>query len=294
MKTLHVKEKSTLGEYLTLQLKDLKRTKIKQMLKFGSVRVNGSVVTLFGHGLNPGDKIDFLSKKEVELAELKETQPFEIIYEDSKIIVVEKPAGLLTIATEHEQEETLYSKLNFYMRTKTSDGRSHVYIVHRLDYDTSGFIVFAKTKDAQETLQEQWKDAVKAYCAVVEGVPSRKEGVLESYLVEDKFKRVYSTRRDHKDAKQAVTRYSMIGADSRYALLEVELETGRKNQIRVQLADMGHPITGDAKYGAKTDPIKRLALHAGVLSILHPETGKRLTFGPKVPEEFTRLIRGQV
>lgn len=279
-----------MGHYLIQNLHGFKRAKIKQMLKFGSVRVNSRVVTLFSHPVRRGDIVDFLNKKEAVLQQVKKKQPFRIIYEDATLIVVDKPAGLLTVGSDHEKRKTLYFKLNEYARLQSRDDKSHMLIVHRLDRDTSGFVVLAKTQAAQEKLQHQWPQVVKKYYAVVEGIPHKKEGMIESELLEDKFKRVYSIRTPTPESKHAVTHYRVLLSGKKYALLEATLETGRKNQIRVHFADRSLPIAGDHKYGAKTDPLERLALHAGYLAIPHPVTGERLTFGPQIPEPFKNLV----
>jgi len=287
---LKVTGPAALGHYLIQNLHGFKRAKIKQMLKFGSVRVNSRVVTLFSHPVRRGDVVDFLNKKEAVLQQVKKKQPFRIIYEDATLIVVDKPAGLLTVGSDHEKRKTLYFILNEYARLQSRDDKSHMLIVHRLDRDTSGFVVLAKTPAAQEKLQHQWPQVVKKYYAVVEGIPHKKEGTIESELLEDKFKRVYSIRTPAPESKHAVTHYRVLLSGKKYSLLEATLQTGRKNQIRVHFADRSLPIAGDHKYGAKTDPLERLALHAGYLAIPHPVTGERLTFGPQIPEPFKNLV----
>jgi len=291
MKTLQVTEKGFLLDYLFKHLTDLKKTKVRQLLKYGSVRVNGRVATGHRHALKAGDIIDFLSVKDAGLLAMKRELKFKIVYEDSDILVAEKPAGLLTMGTEREKEKTLYFMVTAYEQAKSKDGRGRIFIVHRLDRDTSGFVVFAKHETAKETLQGNWEQAVKKYYAVIEGMPKKQEGTLESYLVEDRFKRVYSVPKSTKDSKHAVTRYKVLETNSFYALLEIDLVTGRKNQIRVHLSDLGHPVAGDSKYGAQSNPLGRLALHAGFLSIPHPISGEVLSFGPKIPEVFTELMR---
>lgn len=287
MQPLTVDENAPLLDYLLRKLAPLNRTRIKQTLKFGSVRVNGTIVTSHAHELKPGDRIDFLGKKEAADERAKKAARFEIVHEDSDVIVVNKPAGLLTIATEKEQRRTLYYELTAYERRK--DARNRVFVVHRLDRDTSGLVVFAKNVKAKVTLQADWKKAVKRYTAVAEGALTPKEGRMRSALAEDKFKRVY--RSGEKSAKDSVTHYNVLASNGRYSLLELRLETGRKNQIRVHLADKGNPVAGDSKYGAQSDPLGRLALHASYLSFPHPSTGKTLSFDLKAPESFARLAK---
>ncbi len=286
-----VVEKSFLLEYLFGHFARLKKTKVKQILKYGSVRVNGRVVTSHRHELKPGDTLDFLNEKDALAERLKTRLDFPIVYEDRVLLVVEKPAGILTMGTEHEKEETLYFKLTEYERAKSRDDCGRVFVVHRLDRDASGLVVVAKNAKVKHALQESWNLAVKKYYAVVEGVPKKEQGIIESFLVEDKFKRVYSVRdRSHPSSKHAVTRYRLVRKNGRYALLDILLETGRKNQIRVHLSDLGHPIVADTKYGAPSHPLKRLALHAYQLSFPHPSTGKFMSFRSELPESIEKLV----
>ena len=295
MHTLQVTRQAVLLDYLLKHCADLKKTKIKQILKYGSVRVNGRVVTLHRHELKPGDTIDFLSQKDAFSERLKTGLDFSVVYEDSDLVVVDKPTGLLTMGTEHEKEDTVYFKLTEYLRAKTdAAGRGRVFIVHRLDRDSSGLVVFAKNEATKHALQKNWAQTVKKYYAVTEGVPEEKEGRMESHLEEDKFRRVYRVNKESRKSRRAVTHYRLLRENGRYALLDVTLETGRKNQIRVHLSDLGHPITGDMKYGARSNPIKRLALHAYHLSLPHPKTGEIKTFTSKLPEPFEKILKSKV
>lgn len=290
MHPILVKEPSLLLETLFKELPSLKKTKIKQILKFGSVCVNGRIITSHRHELKPGDKIDFLSQRQALTEHLKGALDFQIVYEDDELIVVDKPAGLLTMGTDEEKEKTVYFELMEYRRLSGKNDRGRIYIVHRLDRESSGLVVFAKNEAAKRTLQKNWDTVVKKYFAVTEGVPEEKELVVRSYLIEDRFKRVYSVRSASPEAKLAVTRYRLLGDNGRYALLDVLLETGRKNQIRVHLSDLGYPIVGDPKYGARSDPLGRMGLHAYFLSLRHPVTGQLKTFESKLPANFRRLI----
>ena len=291
MKTLRVTEPSLLLDYLFKHLAGLKKTKVKQILKYGSVRVNGRIVTSHCHALKTGDAVDFLSEKDAVTEHLKAELDFPIVYEDSEILVVDKPAGLLTMGTDREKERTLYFKLTEYVRAKNPDGRGRVFIVHRLDRESSGLVVFAKNEKSKRVLQDHWERAVKKYYAVAEGVPLEKESAIESHLIEDSFKRVYSVKQRSHRSKHAVTHYRLFRENGLYSLIDVTLETGRKNQIRVHLSDLGHPIAGDGKYGAQSDPLGRLALHAYYLSFPHPSTGKTQTFHSKLPKIFEDLFR---
>lgn len=212
----------------------------------------------------------------------------QILHEDRDIIVVNKAAGLLTMGTGRDGGRTAHAALMDYVRKGNHKSRERVFIVHRLDRDTSGALVFARTEEAKETLQENWKSAEKTYLAFVEGHPDPEEDTISSYLVESEARRVYATR-DQKAGRYSETQYKVIKKVGKRALLEVRLLTGRKNQIRVHLADKGWPIVGDAKYGKKIRDNKRLALHSHVLSIDHPWNGKRMTFTAPVPETFHRM-----
>jgi 23S rRNA pseudouridine1911/1915/1917 synthase len=288
--TFSVAEKTHLQDFLFKILKDLKKTKIKQILKFGSVCVNGRITTWYQHPLKPGDKVEILSKERASVERSKAELGLKIVYEDSDLLVVEKPVGLLTMGTEREKEATLYFMLNEYERSKTKDESGRVYIVHRLDRDASGLIVFAKSDAAKRTLQGHWELAAKKYYAITEGTPEKRSGTIENYLKEDNFKRVYSVSKNHPEARHAITHYRVLRENGGYALLEVTLETGRKNQIRVHLSGLGCPIMGDEKYGARSDPFRRLALHACFLSFPHPATGELKTFKSPLPGPFKKIF----
>jgi 23S rRNA pseudouridine1911/1915/1917 synthase len=200
---------------------------------------------------------------------------------------LDKPAGLLTIATDKEKSKTAYFKLTEYVRLK--DRRARIFIVHRLDRDTSGLVVFAKDAQTKHFLQENWDKVTKRYYAVVEGTPKEKEGTIESYLAEDKFRRVYETHAS-KFSKRAITRFKVVKTSGRYSLLDVELVTGRKNQIRVHLSGLGHPVIGDEKYGSRANPAGRLGLHAYSLSIPAPTGGQPLVFKSLLPKMFSSMF----
>jgi RluA family pseudouridine synthase len=213
----------------------------------------------------------------------------EILYEDKDILVVDKPAGLLTVATATNKSRTAYSFLTNYVRKGALKSRNRIFIVHRLDQWTSGILIFAKSEEVKLRLQDQWKDTQKKYAAVVHGQLAKKEGVITSYLAENKAYVVYSTT-DAAKGKLAHTAYKVLKETKRFSLLEIDLLTGKKNQIRVHLADEGYPIVGDRKYGEKNDGYKRLALHAKSISFKHPATGKQMTFESAPPSYFTKLL----
>lgn len=212
-----------------------------------------------------------------------------IIYEDRDILVVEKPAGLLTMGTDREKINTLYHSLTEYVCKGNSKCRNRVFIVHRLDREVSGILIFAKTPQVKMTLQGQWAETEKKYQALVHGVLAEKEGTITSYLAESSSFVVYSTT-DKSKGKLSHTGYTVLKESNAFSLLEITLLTGRKNQIRVHLADIGHPIVGDKKYGNGDKEFKRLALHATSISFKHPFNGKAMTFTSKAPALFNRLI----
>jgi RluA family pseudouridine synthase len=213
----------------------------------------------------------------------------EILYEDRDILVVDKPAGLLTVETETNKFKTAYYILTDYVRKGCLKSRNRLFIVHRLDQWTSGVLIFAKSEEVRLHLQAQWKNTEKKYIAVVNGQLVQKEGIITSYLAENKAYVVYSTT-DVTKGKLAHTAYKVLKETKRFSLLEINLLTGRKNQIRVHMADMEHPIVGDRKYGKTKDGYERLALHSESISFKHPTSGEQMTFEAKVPNYFNKLM----
>jgi RluA family pseudouridine synthase len=213
----------------------------------------------------------------------------KILYEDKDILVVDKPAGLLTVRTETDKTRTAHYILTDYVRKECLKSRNRIFTVHRLDQWTSGVLVFAKSEEIKLRLQAQWKETEKKYLAVVHGRLDQKEGIITSYLAENKAFVVYSTP-DPTKGKLSRTAYKVLKETSRFSLLEITLLTGRKNQIRVHLADKGHPVAGDRKYGKSTDDYKRLALHSKSISFKHPVNGEQMTFETKLPDYFNKLM----
>ncbi|MFZ4856925.1 MAG: RluA family pseudouridine synthase [Desulfuromonadaceae bacterium] len=221
----------------------------------------------------------------------KKYQPkgLTILHEDRDIIVVEKPGGLLTIGTERDKSRTVHSILNEYVRKGDPRSRNRVYIVHRLDRETSGILIFAKSEAAKTLLQEQWQETDKRYLTVVHGTLSDKTGTISSYLTENSAFMVYTTQ-DQSAGKLSHTEYTVMKEIKRFSLLEIHLLTGRKHQIRAHLSEQGHPVVGDKKYGKTTDACTALALHARSISFTHPFNGRRMFFETGIPEFFTRLV----
>ncbi len=216
----------------------------------------------------------------------------DIIYEDKEILVINKPTKKLTIATSKEQNRTLYHEVREYI--KKQNPRNKIFIVHRLDKDTSGVILFAKSERLKKLFQDNWDFLCqkREYLAIVEGKPKCKKDTIKSYLLETKTLQVYSTT-DSKKGRLAITEYEVLESNKSYSLVKINIKTGRKNQIRVHMSDIGCPIVGDKKYNSKTNPINRLGLHAKVLEIKHPITKKVMKFEAKEPKIITLMFGGE-
>ena len=259
--------------------------RIEQLLRFKSVAVNGEVVVRGAHPLQPGDVVTIhFDKRPAARAVLE--QGLKIVHEDPDIIVVDKPPGLLSIATDHERERTAYAIVTEYARSRAADGR--VFVVHRLDKGTSGLLMFARSEAVKRALQDGWRDVEKKYFAVVEGAPTPPADTIRTQLRENKGLEVYST--EDGDGSEAITEYRTVKRGRKHALLEVTLQTGKKNQIRVHLAERGHPVAGDKKYGAHANPAGRLGLHACSLSFTHPVRGERIRLTSALPVALAALL----
>lgn len=284
---LMVSEPEELMSFLQNKLPSQGRNNIKSLLTHRQVKVDARVVTQYNHLLKAGQEVT------VHWSIIRDegpTQSLKILYEDSEIIVIDKPAGLLSIASDREKENTAYRQLRDYVSSNNPENR--IFIVHRLDRDTSGVMMFAKNEPLKHELQDSWKEIVvdRAYVAVVEGKIDDAQGTIKSWLKETKTKLMYSSSKEG-DGLEAITHYKLLQTNSKYSLLEIRLETGRKNQIRVHLKDIGHSIIGDKKYGSTTNPIGRLGLHAHILAFRHPVSGQMMRFETEVPKLFTGLFR---
>lgn len=284
--TIQITEPAILLPFLQLKFPEKSRTTIKSILTHRQVSVDHNVVTRHDHPLLPGQML-IISWGRVP--EEIHYPGITILFEDGSLIVIEKEAGMLSIATDKEIERTAYSLLSQHV--KKTDPKNKIFVVHRLDRETSGVMLFAKSQKIQSVLQEDWKKTImeRTYLAVVEGAFEKLEGSVTSYLRESKALIVYSSQ-DPDNGQKAVTHYKVLKQKNDYALLEINLETGRKNQIRVHMQDIGHSIVGDKKYGAKTSPLHRLGLHAKVLSFRHPISGKIVRFETEIPYKFLRLF----
>lgn len=279
---LKVNQDSELLEYLYHNL-DMPKKKIKQYLTHGAIYVNNAKTTKYNCKLFAGMSIviDTDSKNKKEL-------PFNIVFEDDQIIVVNKPSGLLTIATNKEKDRTLYHIVSDYLKSKDKNAR--VFIVHRLDKDTSGIVIFAKNEKIKNQLQENWNEYVslREYVAVVHGRLKNESGRIVQNLKETKTNLVYIAKKG--DGKEAITNYKVIKASEHYSLLSIDIETGRKNQIRVAMMSLGNPIVGDKKYSNIKDNENRLYLHANRLKIYYPVIKKDILFEITNPQEFRKIM----
>lgn len=280
MKTT-VNKSCTLIEFLAEVYPDSPRTRIKKILKNG-VRINDNPVTLYSFSLKPGDTVETISHPGNAA---KAGLPFPVLFEDNHIIVVEKPAGKPTSSTDGSL--SIYEIISDYLR-KQSKGKIRAYVVHRLDKEVSGVLLFAKSRDVMETIKELWVKTEKHYYALVEGIPEKDEGTIKSWLIEDNAQKVHSTH-ETSNAKFSITNYKILKRLNNYGLLDIKTDTGRKNQIRVHLSDIGCPIVGDRKYGASDDYIRRIRLHAYSLSFPHPVSGETMTVLSPMPEGFLSL-----
>jgi len=273
---------STLLEFLTELYPDSPRTRIKKLLRSGTVNINNKPVTLHSFLLKPGDIVETIPQS---VKASKAGVPFPVLYEDNHIIVVDKPAGKPTSSTDGSL--SIYEIISEYLQ-KQSKGKERAFVVHRLDKEVSGVLLFAKSHDAMETIKEDWVKTEKHYYALVEGLPEKSEDTIKSWLIEDNVQKVHSTG-ETANARFSITSYKIIKRLANYSLLDVHTDTGRKNQIRVHLSDIGCPIVGDRKYGASADFIRRIRLHAYSLSFPHPESGEMMTVLSQMPDGFLSL-----
>jgi RluA family pseudouridine synthase len=259
---------------------------LRQMFEYGRVRLNGQIEKIPSRRVAAGDVLEISAHGSAR----SDLHGLKIVYEDRDLLLVEKPSGLLTVATEHEHEKTAYAFLREYL--KQQDTRQKLFIVHRLDKFASGVLVFAKSELVQSSLQNLFSrhDVERKYWAIVEGRVEKESGTLCSRLAENRARRMHSIEDDSK-GKQAVTHFRVLRRFPQLTALEMTLETGRKNQIRVHLSEMGHPIVGDRAYGSKIDPMGRLGLHAFLLGFKHPTLGTRIQHQTEIPPEFARYLK---
>ena len=285
IKEYKVTKECELLEFLLETFKSQSRNSVKSLLSSHRVSVDGAPVSQFNFKLYPEDTI-IISNSPIKK---KTRSKLPIIYEDDDLIVINKPSGLLSIASDNEKSSTAYRMLSDYVQQK--DKHNRVFVVHRLDEDTSGVFMIAKNVQIQQALQEHWNDIVKkrGYYAIVEGIMEKKSDTIKTYLKKNSQNLMYSSKKAG-DGQLAITHYKVIKENKKYSLLDVNIDTGRKNQIRVHLGEKGHYIIGDDKYGKPANPIKRLGLHAYELDFIHPFTGKLVKFTVPMPKEFSLLM----
>jgi 23S rRNA pseudouridine1911/1915/1917 synthase len=280
-----VTENTELMVFLIAKMPHKSRVNIKTILRDKQVLVDGRATTQFNHPLIPGQEVTI---KTLKAYQEKPYKGLSIIFEDQHLIVINKDEGMLSISTDKEKELTAYSILSNHV--KKTNPANRIFVVHRLDRETSGLMMYAKSEKVQKLLQESWHATKeRIYLAVTEGKLPQSDGTVESYLVESKAFIVYSSQNPN-NGQKAITHYQTLKSNNNYSLVKVTLETGRKNQVRVHMQDLGHPVIGDAKYGSKVNPIKRLGLHAWVLTFVHPVTKESLHFETPIPKKFTGLF----
>lgn len=278
MEKYNVKESVILYEFLRNIFKKLSKNNVKSLLHNEKVYVNNKLVTQYNYQLKKNDIVEIKNKI---------SNNIEIIYEDKDIIVINKPSGLLTISTEKEKSKTAYHLVMEYLKIKNKNNK--IFVIHRLDRDTSGIIMFAKNEKTKHLYQDNWNDIIKKRCyyAIVDGKMNNNIGEIKSYLKE-KNNMVFST--SNKDGKLAITEYKVLKEKNTISLLDINIKTGRKNQIRVHMKENKTPILGDLKYGEKSKLIKRMALHAYKLELINPITKKIITYEVNMPNEFKKLF----
>lgn len=278
MKKFVVKNEIKLFDFLKLNLSNLSKNSIKNILHNKYVYVNDQCMT----------KYDYLLKTNDEVI-IKSTNNLDIIYEDDNIIVINKQSGLLTISTEKEKQKTAYHLLSNYVKEKNKNNK--IFVIHRLDKDTSGIVIFAKNEKIKKLYQEKWNSIMinRCYYAIIDGISKVKQGNIKSYLTENDMHIVYSCKNKN-EGKLAITDYNIIKEKNNRSLLDINIKTGRKNQIRVHMRENLYPILGDNKYGKKDKNIKRLYLHAYKLELIDPITKKKMIFETGVPKEFETLF----
>lgn len=285
IKEYEVHEETTLLVFLFAMLSDKSRTEVKSLLSHRHIAIKGKPVTQFDTPLLPGDKVQVNFGRSFYQFQNPQVR---ILFEDENIIVIEKSSGLLSVANQTAREKNAFHIIQDYL--KHNNPEAQLYVVHRLDQYTSGILMFVKNPEMQQELRENWDFYVKErrYMCVTEAVPAEKEGEIRSYLTENEHLQVHSTD-NPEEGSLAITKYRVVQSRGRYALVDVEILTGKKNQIRVHMAEMGCPIAGDIKYGAETNPARRLMLHNYRFTFIHPITGETMRFSLTTPQVFRKL-----
>ena len=285
--TFKVKEQNELMKFLIENLPNKNRNNIKSLLKNKQVLVDGAAISQFNHPLNPGQEVMITESRFSD----KDMKGIKVVYEDEYLIAVEKASGILSIATDKEREKTAYNIVKNYVKSRNP--LEKLFIVHRLDRETSGVMIFAKTEEMQQILQTNWQKMVleRTYVAVVEGKVEKNSDTIVSYLKENSAFVTFSNDKEIEGSKKAITHYTVLKRSKGFSLVEANIETGRKNQIRVHMQSLGHSVVGDKKYGATTNPLGRLGLHAKSIIFKHPKTGKVLSFQTGIPAKFSGMFK---
>lgn len=286
IKEYKVHKASLLLDFLLENVKGQSRNNIKKILSRKCVAIDGAPITQFDFELSKGDTV-IVSKSPIKP---KNRSRLSILYEDDEFIVVDKPFGILSVANDKEKANTAYRYVTDYVQAKNKKNR--IYVVHRIDRETSGVLMFCKNENIRDIMQEKWNDIVtkRGYYAVVDGKLKEKKGRIKSYLKMNKENMMYISK-SSKNAQLAITNYEVMKENDAYSLLDVSIDSGRKNQIRVQLGELGNYIIGDDKYGEPTDPLNRLGLHAYNLTFNHPITNKEYKISSKIPSNFLGLFK---
>lgn len=281
-----VEEDAQLLDWLIANFKGLSRNKVKDTLHGRGIKVNGKIVTQFDYPLTRGMKISVSKSKKNDTFK---SRYVNLVYEDPYLVVIEKKPGILSMAAGHKSLNVKTVLDDYFRQTKQ---RCTAHVVHRLDRDTSGLMVYAKDMQTEQTLEHEWHNIVydRRYVAVVSGEMEEDEGTIANWLKDNKAYVTYSSPVDN-GGKYAVTHFHVLDRTTEHSLVEYKLETGRKNQIRVHSADMNHPVCGDVKYGNGDDPIHRLCLHAYMLHFFHPVTRARMEFETPIPSQFRMLFK---
>ena len=281
--TFIINKESSLLDAIYVFKRDLSKKSIKSYIKNKMVKVNGKVITNSSYMLKENDNVEISYEKRVI-----PKYDLDILYEDEYLIAINKPCGLLSISNDKEKDITAYRMVSDYV--KSSNKKNFIFVVHRLDQDTSGILMFCKNEKIRDKMQDNWNTIVKkrGYIAIVDG-KMHGNGTIRSFLIEDKRQFVYSSK--NCIGKEAITHYNVIKNNSNYSMVQVFIDTGRRNQIRVHLSEHGFPIVGDKKYRCKSNPIKRLCLHANMLEFIHPVSKKMVCIKCDIPNEFRKLVK---
>ncbi len=277
-------EKISLIDLLMKEFRDASRSSVKKMIQHGNLKVNGKTVTNPVTLLDPGDEAEYTRYR---MTANTQGSPFPVLFEDEYLIFVEKPAGLLTYGERGTVGTSVYREVLGYLQER-SKGKERIFVVHRLDKEVSGILLFAKSEEIQQKIKENWKETEKLYYALVEGRPRIPEDTLRHWLKETNTQKMYITQ-ESPESKLAVTQYRTLKEMESHTFLEIRIETGRKNQIRVQLAAIGCPIVGDRKYGSRDKYKRQIRLHAFSFSFSHPVTGEPLKIESRLPHSFLKL-----